>query len=210
MLLLSDPAVAAIPVRDSGEPLLDVRDASDLLLDHRKADGDGSWARLRQGVLERLVAAEQQLADGVRLLIVEGHRPAALQRRYFDEHCADLVAAGAGPTLDSVREEASQHISPPEVAPHPCGSAVDLTLVVDGREVDMGCPVNATPAESDGACFTAAPGIPASARHWRDVLGSALTHAGLVNYPPEWWHWSYGDRYWAVVTGAPAAIHAPV
>ena len=210
MLLLSDPAVAAVPVRDSGEPLLDVRDASDLLLDHRKADGDGSWARLRQGVLERLVAAEQQLPDGVRLLIVEGHRPAALQRRYFDEHCADLVAAGAGPTLESVREEASQHLSPPEVAPHPCGSAVDLTLVVDGREVDMGCPVNATPTQSAGACFTEAPAIAASARHWREVLGSALTDVGLVNYPPEWWHWSYGDRYWAVVTGAPAALHAPI
>jgi hypothetical protein len=26
---------------------------------------------------------------------------------------------------------------------------------------------------------------------------------------PEWWHWSYGDRYWAVVTGAPAALYAP-
>lgn len=210
MLLLSDPAVAQVPVHDSGEPLVDVREASDLLLDHRKADPEGSWARLRRGVLERLVVAEDQLPEGVRLLVVEGHRPAALQRRYFDEHCAALVAAGAGPTLESVRREASQHISPPEVAPHPCGSAVDLTLVADGRELDLGSPVNATPAESDGACFTAAPGISASARHWRDVLGSALTHAGLVNYPPEWWHWSYGDRYWAVVTGAPAAIHAPV
>jgi D-alanyl-D-alanine dipeptidase len=26
-----------------------------------------------------------------------------------------------------------------------------------------------------------------------------------VNYPTEWWHWSYGDRYWALMTGAPAA-----
>ena len=20
-----------------------------------------------------------------------------------------------------------------------------------------------------------------------------------MNYPTEWWHWSYGDRYWALV-----------
>lgn len=210
MLLLSDPAVARVPVHDSGEPLVDVRDASALLLDHRKADADGSWARLRHGVLERLVQAEQRLPDGARLLVVEGHRPAALQRRYFDDYCAELVAAGVGPTVESVRREASQHISPPEVAPHPCGAAVDLTLMVDGREVDMGCPVNATPAESDGACFTEAPGISPRARHWRQVMGSVLEDVGLVNYPPEWWHWSYGDRYWAVVTGAPAAVHAPV
>jgi hypothetical protein len=27
-------------------------------------------------------------------------------------------------------------------------------------------------------------------------LGGGLTAAGMVNYPTEWWHWSYGDRYW--------------
>ncbi|WP_281286552.1 M15 family metallopeptidase [Herbidospora galbida] len=37
------------------------------------------------------------------------------------------------------------------------------------------------------------------------MLGTALTEAGLVNYPTEWWHWSYGDRYWAHVTGAGTA-----
>jgi len=40
--------------------------------------------------------------------------------------------------------------------------------------------------------------------------GEDLHAAGLVNYPTEWWHWSYGDRYWAMATGAPAAIYGPV
>jgi zinc D-Ala-D-Ala dipeptidase len=39
---------------------------------------------------------------------------------------------------------------------------------------------------------------------------SALRGAGLVNYPTEWWHWSYGDRYWAMMTGATAAVYGPV
>jgi D-ala-D-ala dipeptidase len=39
------------------------------------------------------------------------------------------------------------------------------------------------------------------------VLGEALSAAGLVNHPTEWWHWSYGDRYWALETGAPAALY---
>ena len=33
---------------------------------------------------------------------------------------------------------------------------------------------------------------------------------GLVNYPTEWWHWSYGDRYWALISGADAALYGPV
>ena len=24
-----------------------------------------------------------------------------------------------------------------------------------------------------------------------------MESAVLWNYPAEWWHWSYGDRYWA-------------
>ncbi len=39
------------------------------------------------------------------------------------------------------------------------------------------------------------------------VSDAVLGAAGLVNYPTEWWHWSYGDRYWAMATGAPGAIY---
>ena len=28
-------------------------------------------------------------------------------------------------------------------------------------------------------------------------MSRALSTAGFVNYPTEYWHWSYGDRYWA-------------
>lgn len=37
-----------------------------------------------------------------------------------------------------------------------------------------------------------------------------MTAAGFVNYPSEWWHWSYGDRYWAVCEKQPHALFGPV
>jgi D-alanyl-D-alanine dipeptidase len=37
-----------------------------------------------------------------------------------------------------------------------------------------------------------------------------LAAAGLVNYPGAWWHWSYGDRYWALLTGAGSAPFGPI
>ena len=105
---------------------------------------------------------------------------------------------------------ASRYVSPPEIAPHCAGAAVDLTLcTADGVELDLGTPVNASPEESGGACYTGHPGLPAAARRNRDLLGAALAGAGFVNYPTEWWHWSYGDRYWALATGAPAARYGP-
>jgi zinc D-Ala-D-Ala dipeptidase len=101
-------------------------------------------------------------------------------------------------------------VSPPELAPHSAGAAVDLTLCTDdGRELDLGTRVNATPEESEGLCYTDPPGLDGRARHSRGVLAAALHSVGFVNYPTEWWHWSYGDRYWAIKTTAAAAIYGP-
>ena len=77
-------------------------------------------------------------------------------------------------------------------------------------DLSIGTPVDATPEASANACFFAAANIPAAARANRRLLGDALRGAGLVNYPTEWWHWSFGDRYWAATTGAPAAVYGPV
>jgi D-alanyl-D-alanine dipeptidase len=209
VLLLSDPIVAEMPAEDCGEDLVDLRQVPELLVDARKQDREGAWARLRIGVLTRLLQAQGSLPPGLQLLVIEGHRPAALQQHYFDGYRADLAGAHPDWSPERLDAEASKHVSPPSVAPHPCGAAVDLTLLHDGQELDLGTPVNATPEESANACFTAAENIPDTARAWRQVLGEALSGAGLVNYPPEWWHWSYGDRYWAAVTGAPQAIYTP-
>jgi len=60
---------------------------------------------------------------------------------------------------------------------------------------------------ADNGCYTEAPNISRAARANRDILTGAMSAAGLVNYPTEWWHWSFGDRYWALTTGHPSAIH---
>lgn len=210
MILLSDPLIAAVPVQDCGEELIDLRAMPDLLLDTRKRDAAGAWAHVRQGVAERLLTAQQGLPVGMSLLVIEGHRPLQLQQRYFNRHCGELQRAHPEWSEHRLDNEASKHVSPPTVAPHPCGAAVDLTLSVGGEELDLGTPINATPEESQDACFTDAKNVGGQARQWRQLLAEALTAAGLVNYPPEWWHWSYGDRYWAAINAAPHAVYGPL
>ncbi|MFE9600337.1 M15 family metallopeptidase [Streptomyces hokutonensis] len=210
IILMSDARVAAVPVEECGEPLVDVSGV--LLVDERKNKDSDSGAELllRRGVLDRLLKAEALLPDGLRLLFVEGYRPPVLQRRYFEGYGDVLRAANPDWSADRIRTAASRYVSPPEIAPHTAGAAVDLTLAdADGRELDLGTPMNANPEQSDGACYTDAGNITAEARANRAVLGTALGAAGLVNYPTEWWHWSYGDRYWALATGAPAALYGP-
>ncbi|MEU6348536.1 M15 family metallopeptidase [Streptomyces sp. NPDC047072] len=209
IILISDPRVVAVPVRDEGEALVDVSDH--LLVDDRKnPDFGGAEVYLRQGVLDRLVQAQKLLPAGLRLLFVEGYRPPSLQRAIFDDYSSGLRALHPDWSAEQIRSAASRYVSPPEIGPHTAGAAVDLTLAdADGRELDMGSPFDATPEESDGACYTDAANISEEARANRKVLGAALSDAGMVNYPTEWWHWSYGDRYWALMTGAPAALYGP-
>lgn len=208
IVLMSDARVAAIPVAECGEPLVDVHGT--LLVDDRRADTTGSFAHLRRGVLDRLVHAQSLLPDELRLLYVEGYRPPDLQRRYFEEYAHKLRTANPAWPDDQVHQAASRYVSPPEIAPHSAGAAVDLTLVdADGTELDMGTRVNASPEESDGACYTDTASISPQARANRALLADALSAAGLINYRTEWWHWSYGDRYWALMTGQPAALYGP-
>lgn len=207
---MSDPRVGAIPVAECDEELVDVRGCGLLLVDPRKQDPADAFAHLRSGVLERLLHAQSRLPRGLRLLFVEGYRPPSLQREYFDEYAGQLRALHPAWSEEEVHSAASRYVSPPAIAPHSAGAAVDLTLAdADGRELDLGTRMNADPEESEGACYTHAVNISEEARANREVLGAVLTAAGLVNYPTEWWHWSFGDRYWALATEQAAARYGP-
>lgn len=122
----------------------------------------------------------------------------------------DAVDLEPGVRRGDVRDEASRFVSPPEMAPHSAGAAVDLTLVdADGNELDLGTRVNAGQGQSAGACCTSATNIGAEAMANRNTLTAVLSEAGLVNYATEWWHWSWGDRYWALRTNNPTALYGP-
>jgi zinc D-Ala-D-Ala dipeptidase len=195
VVLLSDPQVAAVDVRDNGEPLVPLP----------------GGARVRQGIARRLRWAAALLPDGVALKIIEGYRSAGAQSRIIAGYTAALRARFPKAGEEELFHLASRYVAPLAVAPHVAGAAVDLTLVdVDGRELDIGTAVDATPEDSDGGCYFAATRISREARSNRAVLAEALGSAGLVNYPTEWWHWSYGDRYWAITAGATHAHYGPV
>jgi zinc D-Ala-D-Ala dipeptidase len=151
---MSDPVVAAIPVRESAERLVDVRTNGRLLVDRRKQDPDGHFAQVRDGVAGRLLAAQDSLPDGLRILFVEGYRPLTLQRAYFEEYLGELRLANPAASEQELFNAASRYVSPPDIAPHSAGAAVDLTLATDdGAELDMGTRVNANPEESGGCVF---------------------------------------------------------
>jgi zinc D-Ala-D-Ala dipeptidase len=195
-ILLADPVVRAVRVLDNGDPLVPLDFAPHVLV--------------REGLAARLVEARAALPSGVDLRVIEGHRSIADQSAIIERYTDELRSLH--PLADEVElgRLSSRFVAPLAVAPHVAGAAVDLTLVsASGEDLWMGTEVDATPEQSDGACFFDAP-VDAEARRNRTVLAAALSSAGLVNYPTEWWHWSYGDRYWALLSRADHAVYGPV
>ena len=199
-ILLSDPRVSAVPVRDVDEPLV--------ALDPGFGPGK---TFVRSELATRLESARAALPPGIHLRVVEGYRPAHRQQAIIERYSAEIRAARPGIGEPELHILTSRYVAPLEVAPHVAGAAVDVTLVdSSGRELDLGTPIDATPEHSNGRCYFAADGISRAARVNRDLLARVLCREGLVNYPTEWWHFSFGDRYWALVTGVDAARYGPV
>jgi D-alanyl-D-alanine dipeptidase len=219
-VLLSDARIARIPVVERGEDLVRVVASGCLSVGEAipvpPADGVAPPAArvhdlLRREVAWRLALAAATLPDRVRLHLVEGYRPPEVQAALYEAHRRRLLADLPGIDVAESHVLASRFVAPPSVAAHPSGAAVDVTLVdAGGHPLDMGTAIDATPEDSDGACYLDAPGISALARDNRRLLAASLRTAGFVNYPTEWWHWSYGDRYWAFVSRAAAAVYGEV
>ncbi len=209
-ILITDPLVLAVPVEECGEPLVDLL-AGPLrcaLAHPRASSREPSRFHCRSGVEERLRAAEAALGGRAHLLIAEAHRPLHLQERYWHEDRATFRAAHPDWDDERLDYETARFVSPPWIVPpHSTGGAIDLLLVDrDGHELDMGWPLN-----TEGPLMrTAAGGIDAAARANRDLMLEAMAGAGFVNYDHEWWHFSYGDRYWAHARGVPAARYGSV
>jgi D-alanyl-D-alanine dipeptidase len=129
----------------------------------------------------------------------------------WSPYAEELRAANPSWPEEQIHSAASRYVSPPQIAPHSAGAAVDLTLAdEDGHELNLGTRMNASPEESDGACYTLSEKISEVARDNRNTLCAAMTKARFVNYGTEWWHFSYGDRYWALMTHQEAALYGPL
>jgi len=140
-------------------------------------------ARLRVGVVERLKFAESRLPSGVEIKILSGFRSLSEQQKLWD--CAPDRRLVANPANGG--------------GGHQTGGAVDVTLCgADGRELDIG---------GKYLVFDALTKTAAVQNENRKLLCRVMADAGFVNYPNEWWHFSYGDKMWAAYARKKYAIY---
>ncbi|MEH6445696.1 MAG: M15 family metallopeptidase [Oceanospirillaceae bacterium] len=151
--------------------------------------------RVRIMVKEKIEQAAKQLPKGLCLMVFEAYRSIERQQMMWDAVYQNVQLASPHFNAQQIYDEAAKWISPPDGfgSGHLSGAAIDVTLATPQRDlVDMGTGVQ----EFNSLTVTKA-AVSQKVKDNRDILVSCLQSQGLINYPQEWWHFSYGDRLWA-------------
>lgn len=217
LILISSPAISSIPIIECGVPYIHLKEQNVLFYGPKPMHAcSDEYGYLRATVYEKLVYAQRCLPEGLSFLILEGYRSMNVQHKLFENQLKMLQIHYPQWGRKKLFHEALRLVSPitewdgqPNVPPHSTGGAFDVILVDKNKKsVPMGICPGDTSKDIRGVLFaTASKKISPEARYHRDVMGSALGKAGFVNYPTEYWHWSYGDRYHAYHKGLSHAIY---
>lgn len=165
---------------------------------------------VREEVFDRLLKAAKMLPAGYRFKILDAWRPFALQAELYTAYAADIIRdfelgeCTKEQQRAVIRKFVSDPIADREIPPvHTTGGAVDLTIIDEaGCELDMGTGFDAFTDKTRTSYFENEKDE--TVRNNRRLLYFVMTHAGFTNLPSEWWHFDYGDRFWAFYNRVPA------
>lgn len=162
---------------------------------------------IRSYTYELLKQAAKSLPAGYRFVVYEAYRPMAAQIELWQKVVADKSRQYPHLSVDSEEFIALCDVFAAnpyrQGSGHQSGAAIDVSLADErGKEFDMGGSVRGFDETAEFDC----PDISPEARKNREILKTALSAVGFVNYPSEWWHYSFGDRLWARLTGSTLAI----
>lgn len=174
---------------------------------------------MRKTVYDKLKQAQAMLPQGLKLCLYEAYRSLELQQIIFQERYDNLQKLHPELTHEELFIESTKFVSPvinldgsKNIPPHSTGAAIDVYLIdLEGKVVDMGIHLDDTYNDLTGKyCHTDSQAISAKAKEYRNIMNKVLQAVGFINYPTEYWHWSYGDRYWAHQSHHKFAIYGSV
>ncbi len=217
VVLITDPKVLAIPVVDNGEPLYDLSSQGGIIYGPSpEIPNNQDYTKMRKTVYEKLYQAQSLLPSNIRFCLYEGYRSLQLQRDLFETRLQKLKNFYPSWDEKEVFEETTKLVSPVvnydgsrNIPPHSTGGAIDVYLIdPSGNALDMGIHPKDWMSDTDGSLsLTASKNISSEAQKNRAMMAKVLIAVGFVNYATEYWHWSYGDRYWAYFKRADSAIY---
>lgn len=208
---------AETPIQECGEPLVNIQLAGGLDFGpppecpETKAD----YCLLRREVYRKLLRVQESLPKPFRLRLYEGLRSQEVQSLLFEQEKHRVRKRSPHLSPETVHAEATVLVSPvvhwdgtKNTPPHSTGGAVDVEIVDgEGTVIDYGMEIRDWSVVDPALCAPFYPSLTEVAKRNRIYLAKLMEREDFVPYEYEWWHFSYGDQYWAYRKGYPFARH---
>lgn len=200
-----------IVIVDNQEPLVEIKKYCPRVLVRQYEKGGSKRIKnlpARKTVAQMLNKAQSFLPPGIHLLVRDAWRPAAVQRQLFLNWQNKFRRIYPDWPKKKIYQLAAKYAVPAESkipSGHLTGGAVDVTLGDEkGRRLAMRTKI--IPFEEQLAT-SAIKKLPPRIAKNRQLLHRAMIKAGFSSLPREWWHFSFGDYWWAKRTGAKKTLY---
>jgi D-alanyl-D-alanine dipeptidase len=158
---------------------------------------DNFWILVRKSVKEKLIQANNYFKWlWYELLLKIWYRPLEVQKKLFEKIYKYFTKKYSFLTEKEIYDKTIEFIADPTkyIAPHTTGWAIDLILIdLKWNEVDMWCKVNYIWEKANMTTTS----ITEKQKKNRELLALWMANFWFANLASEWWHFSYGDPYWA-------------
>jgi D-alanyl-D-alanine dipeptidase len=219
--MLSRKTINSVIVEENSEPMIYMGNIPNLYFDGAMLEENKFC---RQSVAEKLIAAQQELPNGLFFKIYFGFRSLEQQLEQWNKRFQETKLEYPNVSLQEQERLTRLKVADArngKYGPHQTGGAIDITLCnSDGTELDMGTKypefTNKTrtyPLQYKkflGLKYDKKMLLSKNEFRNRELLYDVMVSAGFVNYPGEWWHYCYGDRMWAAYTGKQKCIYGCV
>ena len=156
---------------------------------------------VRKSVYRKLCDADRALKhkdgyENCQIIVTYGYRTLDIQKSDYEGQRRKLKEKNGHLPEDELREAAHRLIAFPDVAGHPTGGAVDVTIfdTKKGKFLDFGTEIGDLTTKD---IYYASEHISKAARKNRKTLRSVMEEQGFAPYDGEWWHFSFVDKEWA-------------
>ena len=206
-----------VPVKDNGEKLIDIAKDSRFAVSYCNSESMlplvGKQMLVRESVFRMLGEADELLKSdnpNYQFLLFYTYRAREVQQEYWDRTCKMYREELQTDDYSIIRAYAQRLSADPEVAGHPTGGSVDLTIrdLKNGFRLDMGIGIERPAFIKAGKLrYTMSPELNQEVINCRLFLKEIMVSVGFTAFDAEFWHFDYGNREWAFVSGAKNALY---
>ncbi|MEM6338845.1 MAG: M15 family metallopeptidase [Pseudomonadota bacterium] len=188
---IADPRVLKVPILESNDILVDLREQDELAYGPVPESPltKNHYTFVRKRVYENLCQAQKSLPSGWHFRVYESFRSSKIQQMLFEQQYQKVLQKFPDKEREEIFYETTSLVSPVKnldgtanIPAHNTGAAIDVEIIAkDGELIDMGMAIKDWQKVNPDLCQT----------DYNLLDHDIMARHDFVNYPTEWWHFSY-------------------